>query len=410
MLTGTNLTHAKRHNIQIVYETIRLHGPISRAAVARKTQLTAQTITNLVRQLLDEGLLVESEPQSAGRGAPSIGLSIEPDAAFSVGLDLDDEHLTAVLVNLSGSVQQRLYRKLADPSPEEALDALAAAVEELVERHRPARGKVWGVGLGVPGPMVPSPDGSGTYVVSPRSLSGWHDVPLAEMLHERVELPVFIENNATAAAVGEHWYGAGRHLPTFFYFYLGTGLGGGLVVQGHPFGGHTGNVGEIAYLPPHPLATGTPTSAADHIGELFDLRRLARRLEDAGEPVASLEALAEHVATGSPEANAWLDEAAEQLAFMLLTVEYVLDPAATFVGGRWPEPLICELLTRAKALLAERRTPYRRTAPALHLSTAGTDAAALGVATLPLYHSFAPESRISLRQANAGEAPAGLPR
>ena len=81
MLTGTNLEYTKQYNLRIVHEVIRLFGPLSRADVARRTQLTGQTISNLVRELIDSGLVNEAERKSEGRGAPSIGLALNPDGA-----------------------------------------------------------------------------------------------------------------------------------------------------------------------------------------------------------------------------------------------------------------------------------------------------------------------------------------
>ena len=394
MLTGTNLSHAKRHNLQIVHETIRLYAPISRADVARRTGLTAQTISNLVRQLVDTGLVVETARATGGRGAPPIQLEVNPDAAFAVGLDLDTDHLTAVLVDLSGAVRARIHHEVWLAAPEAALDLCVETTEALAKELDLRPGQIWGIGVGIPGPMRPGPDG--TYLVSPIAFPDWHDVPLAEQLHARLGLPVFIENNATAAAVGEHWYGAGRHLSTFFYVYLGSGLGGGLVVQGTPFEGHTGNAGEIGYLAPQ-RAAGGPT----HVGELFNLANLYARLGDAGVEAATPDDLLTLHDAGDGAFAAWFAEAAKQLASLLFTVRAILDPEATFVGGRWPDRLLSELLERARTHLADAVVPGGLDAPELRLATAGADAGALGVASLPLYHAFAPLQRTALRRADS---------
>ncbi len=398
MLTGTNLSHAKRHNLQIVHETIRLFAPISRADVARRTGLTAQTISNLVRQLVEAGLVVETARATGGRGAPPIQLDVNPDAAFSVGIDLDTDHLTGVLVDLSGSVRARSNREVRLSSPAEALDVCEAITTALADKAGIAVDRVWGVGLGIPGPMRPGPDG--TYLVSPIAFPDWHDEPLAEQLSGRLGLPVFIENNATAAALGEHWYGAGRHLGTFFYVYLGSGLGGGLVVQGTPFEGHAGNAGEIGYLSP---CTGAEGDRPTHVGELFNLAKLYERLADAGvEAATPADLLALHEA-GDPAFEAWFARVAEELGTILFTVRAILDPEATFVGGRWPDALLADLLERARGHLAAKAVPGGLDAPELRLATAGADAGALGVASLPLYHAFAPRQRAALRRVDASE-------
>ena len=396
MLTGTNLTHAKRHNLQIVHETIRLYAPISRADVARRTGLTAQTISNLVRQLIDSGLVVETTRVTGSRGAPPIQLEVNPDAAFAVGLDLDTDHVTAVLVDLSGAVRARIHHEVSMASPSAALDLCVEATRALASELDLSMDQVWGVGVGIPGPMRPGPDG--TYLVSPIAFPEWHDVPLAEQLHERLGLPVFIENNATAAALGEHWHGAGRHLSAFFYVYLGSGLGGGLVVQGAPFDGHTGNAGEIGYLFPRlGRAPGSPT----HVGELFNLGLLYERLASDGIQASTLDDLLSLHDARAPAFEAWFEDAATELAGLLFTVRAILDPEVTFVGGRWPDLLLSDLLERARIHLSDATVPGGLDAPSLRLATAGADAGALGVASLPLYHAFAPLQRTVLRRADS---------
>ena len=405
MLTGTNLSHAKRHNLQIVHETIRLFAPISRADVARRTGLTAQTISNLVRQLVDAGLVLETTRATGGRGAPPIQLDVNPDAAFSVGIDLDTDHVTGVLVDLSGDVRARVNHEVRLSSPADALDLCERTTGTLVAEVGIRLDRVWGVGLGIPGPMRPGPDG--TYLVNPIAFPDWHDEPLAEQLSGRLGLPVFVENNATAAALGEHWYGAGRHLGTFFYVYLGSGLGGGLVVQGTPFEGHAGNAGEIGYLSP---CTGPEAERPTHVGELFDLDRLYERLAAAGVEASTLDDLLALHEAGDPTFEAWFVRLAEALGTLLFTVRAILDPEATFIGGRWPDALLADLLDRARVHLDVVAVPGGLDAPELQLATAGVDAGALGVASLPLYHAFAPRQRTALRRVDATDgdgAPSG---
>src|SRR4051794_24927684 len=221
MLTGTNLLYAKQYNLRIVHETIRLFGPVSRADVARRTALTGQTVSNLARELIELGLVYEAERRAGGggRGAPSTALAVNPDGAYAIGLGFNRDHLTGVLVDLAGTVRQRAHMELDLLAPRTALDLMVGMVERLVARQGLAREAVCGVGIGIPGPMYPAEGGDG-YVVNPKSFPGWHCVPLASWLRERLGVPVVIENNATAAALGERWYGAGRQIGTFFYLFF----------------------------------------------------------------------------------------------------------------------------------------------------------------------------------------------
>ena len=407
MLTGSNLVQTKQYNLRLVHETIRLLGPVSRAEIARRTALTGQTVSNLVRELLSVGLVHETERMQEGRGAPSTALVINPDGAYAIGLDLNRDHLTGVLVDIAGRVRQRVHRTAEAPSPDDALDMIAEVTETLVERQQLSRDRVWGVGIGVPGPMRHG-HGADRYLVSPDALPGWQDVPLASLARERLALPVFLENNAAAAAAGERWYGTGRQIETFFYLFFGTGLGGGLVINGRPHLGASGNAAEIAYLPAT-LADAGLAGGPSHIGACFDLPRLYETLRRDGTAAHTPRELGRLLVKGHPALLDWMDTAADHLTGLVLVVEYLLDPEAIFYGGRLPDNMLIGLMERVARRLPERRTASKAAAPRHLLATAGADAAALGVATLPISESFAPALRVLLKRrgARAG-APAGL--
>ena len=136
MLHGTNLEYTKAYNFRIVLETIRKLGPISRADVARQTGLTAQTVSNITRRLIASNLVGEAGQTRVGRGAPATNLIINPDGAFSIGLDLDEEHLTGVLIDLEGRLRQRVYYALSTSEPTAALDKDGGGSDEF-DRRRP---------------------------------------------------------------------------------------------------------------------------------------------------------------------------------------------------------------------------------------------------------------------------------
>ncbi len=398
MLTGTNLVYTKKFNLRVVHEVIRVFGPLSRADIARHTQLTGQTISNLVRELLDLGLVREVARRIEGRGAPSTTLALNPDGAFAVGLDLDRDHLTGVLVDLAGNVRHRIHVELDAPSPTDTLALMTETVTTLIKRQRIRRDQVSGLGVGVPGPMHQTSDGK-DYLVNPKAFPGWHDIPLATWLRDKLRMPVFLENNATAAAVGEHWYGAGQQIGTFFYIYFGSGLGGGLVMDGRPYEGFTGNAGEIGYLPT--VLAGSPSANGgdqSHVGLHFNMPRLYEALREDGTEARTLEDLDALLVAGHPRLLRWMDNASDHLTGLVLAVEYLLDPEAICFGGRLSDRIIGGLMDRVARQLPARRIGGKVTAPRHLLATAGVDAAALGVATLPMYEIFAPAPQVLLKQ------------
>jgi predicted NBD/HSP70 family sugar kinase len=393
MLSGTNLQFAKFFNVRIVLETIRLNGPISRVDIARQTELTAQTVTNITRELLETGLIVESSKLQDKRGAPSILLKVNAEGAYTVGLDMDEEHLTGVLVDLNGNMRGRLTLEISDPSPEQALDLMENTTRKLAEKAGIGFDRLWGIGIGVPGPLGYDKDDPSVKMAQPWAFSGWDHVPLAKLLEKRLELPVFLENNASAAAIGERWYGEGRHYNTFFYVFLGSGLGGGVILNGQSYSGFTGNAGELGYYPLQNAPELSEDGGKPHLGRYFNLRRLFNELTAAGFTANHPADLDPLFRASNPLLLRWLQTAADRLAPFILGIEYLLDPQAILFGGRLSDPIIKFIMERVETQLDLLRIDRKVAKPELKQAIVGVDAASLGVATLPLYNMMAPIPR-----------------
>src|SRR3954464_15287923 len=152
-IAGTNLEHARSHNRRVVLDAVRLHGPLSRAEIARLTSLTSQTVSNIVEELEEGGLLRAAAPRSGARGQPATPLTIDPDGAYSVGLQFDHHGLTAVLVDLSGTVRQPVEASVPDAHPLISVPQIAQAVRELRRKAKIDWSRVLGAGLAMPGPF-----------------------------------------------------------------------------------------------------------------------------------------------------------------------------------------------------------------------------------------------------------------
>jgi len=383
MLWGTNLEQARAYNLRVVLEVIRLYGPISRAEIARRTGLTLQTVSNLVRALDAAGLLLYRGRAAASRGQPPVEIDIRPEAAFSIGLNLDRDHLTGVLVDLKGHRHGRVHRELTQPLlPEPALAQMAELVEELLAQVPEARDRLWGIGVAIPGPI----DLERKRVRALYNFPGWDDVAVRDPLQRRLGIPVYVENDATAAAIGEKWFGAGRDLQDFFYVYLGICVGGGIVLGGQPYYGSTGNAGEFGHVPVGP---GDPTTfgARVSMGALYQAVGASTPAE-----------LVERFRMGDPALQRWLDQAAEWLIPPLIAVESLLDPEAILFGGRLPEPLLQDLIQRLAARLPRYRMPGKPRYPQLLLGQAREDAPALGAAILPIFQVLFPSTKRLLKK------------
>ena len=390
---GTNLEHARRYNTRLVLEAVRLHGPLARADIVQMTALTKQTIHNITAPLVQQGLIREVRGNSSGRrGAPFALLELNAAGAYAVGLYLDREQLTGVLVDLSGAVCNRVSHKVSFPPPEEALPLMVASAQTLIRGVD--RNRVRGVGVGIPGFLRVLKTDDAKSVVNPNNFPGWDDVPVVEKLSAPLGLPVLLEKDATAAAIGESYYGAGRSVGTFFYVFLTIGIGGGLIVEGQPVGGFEGNAGEIGFSPTRIAENGD----VERLGSYFHLPFLFQKLSSEGIQVTSLVEVATLFETENKTVVAWLDRAARQLAFALAGIEFALDPEAIVIGGSWPALLVTSLLDKLAGYLTPLRVARKGYQSVLLAGQAGEDAAALGVATLPIYATLAPHLTLLLKQ------------
>lgn len=397
MLTGTNLTYTKAYNYRIVFETIRLFGPISRADIARRSNLTAQTVSNIVKRLIDTNLIREGSKRQDGRGAPSITLEINPKGAYSIGIDFNRDHLTGILLDLTGNVRQHIFYELETPTPDETVDLMAASIKELMNEQHLSEKQISGIGISFPGPIDFSSNKSVATMVNPKAFPNWVNVPVLEMLSRHMDVPIFLENNASAAAVGERWYGDGRHVSSFLYIFFGAGLGGGLILNGQLYDGITGNAGEIGYLPYSGPISMLSHTDRPHIGEHFNLSRLYKWLNKQGLHVSRPADLLDLFEKKNPPFMEWLEQGVKILAPAFLSIEYIVDPEVIFLGGTLPEPIILQLCNGLDDELPKLRIDGKRTGPELQLATAGSDASALGAATLPMFDLFAPQHEVLVK-------------
>lgn len=386
-LSGTNLERAHRYNQRIVLETVRLHGPLSRADISRLTALTGQTVGNIVDKLIERRVLESRGRRMGRRGQPATEIGLNADGGFSVGLHLDRDHLDGVLVDLSGTVRQSVHVEWHYPSPQHTMPYLIDAVRKLSRDEGLRIADLWGLGVALPGPL----ERRTGRLVAPPNFEGWEGFPLQEILSNVLGLPVYLETDATAAAAGERWVGVGRSFDHFFFVYFGVGLGGGIVINGEPYRGSTDCAAMFGHLPVDPDGERCACGGRGCLELYASLGSLYRTLKEAGIEAGNTEEIAAQFERGEPRLLRWLEHAADRMAPALVTIENLLDPQAIVFGGRLPSPILTRLLS-----LLEERLPslaYRgisRRIAMLPAELAEFDAA-LGAATLPLFDFFTPD-------------------
>ncbi len=364
-LRGTNQEFGRPYNRRIVLEAIRLHGPLTRADIARRVGLTPQTVANIVRELEVQGFILSRREAPKGRGYPAASLALNPDGGYAIGIHVTPRGLEAGLVNLAGTIVARARRDLPHIDPDTAFREIGTMVPALAA-HRPA-GRMLGVGLAMPGPF----DVDSMSFVGPTTLEGWKDVPVRQVLTTVTGLPSFIEVDLAAAANAEQLYGAGRRFRAFYYLFFGVGLGGSMVHDGAALRGAWGNAGEIGHMPAVPGGDPCPCGNLGCLERYVSLDAYERRQAVLG-------------------ADGWLAEAAPLFRSAILTIENLFDPETVVVGGLAPQGLIERLAAAAMPFANSVAARRDRAAPRVTFSGLGPDAVLLGAAALAVSGVLSP--------------------
>src|SRR4051794_270373 len=243
----TRLGHGRDANRARVVRELTTLGTTSRAEIARRTGLSASTVSGIISSLQSDGLVVEQPlvdgPGPRG-GRPASGIALNRNAGVAVGVDFGKRHLAVAVCDLSHDVLAETWEEMDE---DYAADAALTRARELIDATLADAGvspdSAVGVGIGLPAP-VHAPSGT---LGSSSILPGWTGVRL-DNIEERFELPVHIDNDANLGARAESIWGAGRGYETFVYLKASTGIGSGLIANGKVLSGAGGTAGEIGHI------------------------------------------------------------------------------------------------------------------------------------------------------------------
>ncbi|WP_181190623.1 ROK family protein [Martelella mediterranea] len=352
----------------LVLDAIRRKGSVARSELTEATPLSQQSVHRLAEDLLERGLLRLEAPKIAGRGKPSPQLALAPDGAYGIGLAIDTDDVRLAVTNLVGDLMH-LTTLEADPNdPEGVRFGAEAEVAAIVAQLGLPAERIAGVGISMQGYRRKP----GTAFVPPPKIAAWRDRDVASIFENAFAFPVMAENNATLGAEAENWVGAGRRFDNFAYLSINQGFGGGIVVNGAPYGGYHMNAAEISSIYTEEESERRPA-----------LRILIAMLREAGHEIGSVSALKTRYDPSWPTIDRWIERVTPALDQMLRAITGILDPAAIVFGGEAPHDL-----RRRLAQAANPRTvddlglPFP--GPELLISEIETDPNVLGAALLPI--------------------------
>jgi predicted NBD/HSP70 family sugar kinase len=321
-------------NRSAVLNTIKQLGPLSRTEIARRTRLSAATITGIAGELIHRNLIFEKEAGDSRGGRRPILLALNPRGGYVIGLKLAEELLTGALTDLEATVLAKDARPLPDNTPAAAVDAIAALVKALLAEIGIHKEQLLGVGVGLAG-IVQARSG----ILRHSPISGWRDVPLAGMLAARLEVPIFIENDVNTLTITEQWFGQGQGVENFLTITVGRGIGLGIVLNGRLYQGAQGGAGEFGHTvidPQGPLCDCGKRGCLEKYAADPALLALAgqahRRGELSAAPVTVLDLL-KLAESGDPGARSIYARAGAALGQGVANLINVLNPELIIISG-----------------------------------------------------------------------------
>jgi predicted NBD/HSP70 family sugar kinase len=367
---GANQIRVRAYNERLVLSLVRLYGALSKADIARRSGLSAQTVSVIMRELEKDGLLSRGAPVRGRVGQPSIPMHLNPDAVYSFGVKMGRRSADLVLMDFVGNIRMQLHKTYAYPLPGDFLDFIVSGIAWN-----------WAEEVGSP----------------PGAMDVWRGFDLQAEVTKRVSYPVFLQNDATSACGAELVFGVGPSYPDFVYFFIGSFIGGGIVLNSAIFSGRTGTAGAIGPLPVR--GKNGETLQLLEIASIFVLENMLRERGIDPEP---LWYSADDWVDFGEAMELWIQDSAKALAQGIVAAASIIDFSAAVIDGGFPG-WVRERIVRATIREAEKLDLQGVVMPEIIEGAVGSQARAIGGASLPIFARYLTDQNVLFKEIENAE-------
>ncbi len=401
-ILGSNINRVKAHNMRAVLLSLLYQEPAFRVQIAEQTSLSTTTITNIIDELMEMGIVSEAGIEEVrGRrrvGRPRAALRLEKNARYAVSIQIGVERYRIALANLKAEIlfnRRSGFNRKAPPA--EIIGQIASQIEDLILESGLERQQMLGIGVGAAGLINYH---TGVNIIAPNL--GWENIPLRDWLQERLELPVVVDNNVKAMALGEAFFGAGRQASSLAFVYGRYGVGSGLVVENRLLRGADLGAGEIGHM--ILIADGGERCTCGQYGCLETLVSEGVMIRQAEAQIQArpgsllariwnpednnlIELIFQAAREGDEGAASIISRAAHYLGIALANLVNLLNPEMIFLGGLFSQGQDLFLPPVEKTL---RQTAFAGLGKNVRLQAAsfGWQAGIVGAAALALTNFF----------------------
>jgi glucokinase-like ROK family protein len=381
-------------NLSAILQQLRDSAPISRASLAQITGLNKTTVSSLVSELIENQFVREAGLESGAVGRRAMLLRLNPAAGCIVSGEIGVDFISAIAADFAAKVVWRDQTRIDPAMGQDAIaEQSAALLQRAVEQGLSSSRVLLGVAVGVPGLVDQA---TGVLLFAPNL--GWRDVPVRTILQQKFDAPVFVDNEANLAALGERYFGAAQGYQEVLYISAGVGLGGGVVHDGQVCRGVTGMAGELGHMTMDPdgeQCTCGNRGCWETLVSQQALFRRVRRAIDAGRVSQLTQAVngdldrltvplvADAARDGDEVAREALDAVGHSLGIGIASLVNALNPELVVFGGilslawQFLQPGVTEEMQR-------RALRWNREATQVVLAQHGFDACVMGGLALVL--------------------------
>lgn len=377
---GVNQSGVRQHNERLLLSMLHRRGAMSGIELARLTGLSPQTVSVILRKLEKDGLLKRGKPVRGKVGKPSIPMELDASGILSLGLKVGRRSADLLLLDFAGNVREQIHTTYAYSLPDAVFGFLKEGMETLLCHLEPQElQRLCGIGIAAPFELWKWHDLVGTPA---EKFKSWKDINFAQEIAKFSDLPAFVINDTTAACRAEHLYGHGKEFRDYAYFYIGSFIGGGVVLNETVFEGNQGNAGSLGSM----RSTG-PLGESRQLIDVASLHLLEARLIEAGLDPQQLWQQPQDWSALSRYVDPWIGETAQELAKASLSICSVIDFEAIMIDGAFPKDVRQQLVERVKRYLVNQDT-RGLIAPQIVQGCIGENARAIGAASSPIFSQF----------------------
>lgn len=371
----------------VLLDLIRRGDAMTRSDLAEVTGLARSTVSQRVDQLISSGFVIEAGEARSTGGRPPMTLDFNEAAGVVLSADIGATHSRFAVCNMNADpLAEVAVDMLVADGPEPVLAQTEEIFKTLLEDTGRSTNDVQAIGIGVPGPV----DFAAGRAEHPPIMFGWHDYPIRERFTDTYDSPVLVDNDVNIMALGEYW-NLDPKVNDMLFIKVGTGIGSGMILDGHLHRGARGTAGDIGHIR---VNDGLVVCNCGHVGCLEGSAggaALAAQLSEMGHSARSARDVTALAVSGNPDAIAAVREAGRLLGVAVSSVVNILNPALIVIGGDIARTGQL-LLAGVREVVYQRSTALSTAELQIQESKLGDRAGIIGAAALALEHILHPDA------------------